>query len=36
LVMKNRKLLTLDEGKIFEKMKEIKEDILRRIQGKVS
>ncbi len=32
MVMENRKLLTLDEGKILEKMKEIKEDVLRRIQ----
>jgi len=30
--MEKRKLLTLDEGKILEKMKAIKEDILRRIQ----
>ncbi|KPK84866.1 MAG: hypothetical protein AMJ94_19675, partial [Deltaproteobacteria bacterium SM23_61] len=32
MVMEKRKLLTLDEGRILEKMKEIKEDILRRIQ----
>jgi 5-methylthioadenosine/S-adenosylhomocysteine deaminase len=32
VVMEKRKLLTLDEGKILEKMKAIKEDILRRIQ----
>jgi 5-methylthioadenosine/S-adenosylhomocysteine deaminase len=36
LVMENRKLLTLDEGQILEKMKGIKENILQRIKGKVS
>jgi 5-methylthioadenosine/S-adenosylhomocysteine deaminase len=35
-VMENRKLLTLDEGQILDKMKGIKENILQRIQGKVS
>jgi 5-methylthioadenosine/S-adenosylhomocysteine deaminase len=35
-VMENRKLLTLDEGQILEKMQGIKENILQRIQGKVS
>jgi 5-methylthioadenosine/S-adenosylhomocysteine deaminase len=35
-VMENRKLLTLDEGQIFEKMQGIKKNILQRIQGKVS
>jgi len=34
--MENRRLLTLDEGQILEKMQEIKENILQRIQGKVS
>ena len=35
MVMENHKLLTLDEGRILEKMKGIKENILQRIQGKV-
>jgi 5-methylthioadenosine/S-adenosylhomocysteine deaminase len=32
MVMENRKLLTLDEGQILEKMKGIKENILQRIK----
>jgi 5-methylthioadenosine/S-adenosylhomocysteine deaminase len=34
VVMENRRLLTLDEGKILEKMNAIKENILQRIQQK--
>ena len=32
VVMENRKLLTLDEGRILEKMKGVKENILQRIK----
>jgi 5-methylthioadenosine/S-adenosylhomocysteine deaminase len=35
VVMESRRLLTLDEGKILEKMNAIKENILQRIQQKV-